>query len=54
MAAVQYAGAGVAEVSTISPPLRASVRSPWLRGVVWDGFWMQSALWLVPVALWLA
>ena len=33
---------------------RAVVRSPWLRGVVWDGFWMQSALWLVPVALWLA
>jgi hypothetical protein len=54
MAAVQYATAGIADVSTISPPLRAAVRSPWLRGVVWDGFWMQSALWLVPVALWLA
>ena len=25
-----------------------------MRGAVWDGFWMQSALWLAPVALWLA
>jgi hypothetical protein len=25
-----------------------------LRNAIWDGFWMQSALWLVPVALWLA
>ena len=28
--------------------------SPWLRGPVWDGFWMLSALWLVPVVLWLS
>ena len=28
--------------------------SPWLRSPVWDGFWMLSALWLVPVALWLS
>jgi len=54
MAAVQYAAAGVADVATIPAPSRAAVRSPWLRGVVWDGFWMQSALWLVPVALWLS
>jgi hypothetical protein len=51
MAAVPYA---TADAATISPPARASLRSPWLRGVAWDGFWMQSALWLVPVALWLA
>lgn len=51
MAAVPYAAT---DVATISPPVRASARSPWLRGVVWDGFWMQSALWLVPVAAWLA
>ncbi len=28
--------------------------SPWVRGPLWDGFWMQSALWLAPVVLWLA
>jgi hypothetical protein len=27
--------------------------SPWVRGPVWDGMWMLSALWLVPLALWL-
>jgi hypothetical protein len=27
--------------------------SPWLRGPAWDGVWMQSALWLTPLALWL-
>jgi hypothetical protein len=26
----------------------------WIRGPVWDGFWMQSALWLAPIVLWLA
>jgi hypothetical protein len=28
--------------------------SVWVRGPVWDGVWMLSALWLVPLALWLA
>ena len=28
--------------------------SPWVRGPAWDGFWMLSALWLVPIAIWLA
>ena len=28
--------------------------SPWIRGPVWDGFWMLSALWLAPIVLWLA
>lgn len=28
--------------------------SPWVRGPVWDSFWMLSALWLAPIALWLA
>jgi hypothetical protein len=28
--------------------------SPWVRGPWWDGFWMQSALWLAPIVLWLA
>ena len=27
--------------------------SPWVRGPAWDGVWMLSALWLVPLALWL-
>jgi hypothetical protein len=26
-------------------------RTPWLRGPVWDGIWLQSALWLAPLAL---
>jgi hypothetical protein len=26
----------------------------WVRGPVWDGVWMHSALWLVPLVLWLA
>ncbi len=29
-------------------------QSTWVRGPVWDGVWMLNALWLVPVALWLA
>ena len=28
--------------------------SPWVRGPVWDGVWMLNAVWLVPLALWLA
>lgn len=28
--------------------------SPWVRGPGWDGVWMLSAVWLVPVVLWLA
>ena len=28
--------------------------STWVRGPVWDGVWMLNALWLVPLALWLA
>jgi hypothetical protein len=26
----------------------------WLHSPAWDGLWMQSALWLTPLALWLA
>src|ERR1700750_3000205 len=25
-----------------------------IRGPIWDGFWMMSALWLAPIVLWLA
>ena len=28
--------------------------SPWVRGPLWDGLWMLNAVWLVPLALWLA
>src|SRR3954465_218429 len=35
-------------------PLRARTSSRWVRGPLWDGFWMMSALWLAPIVLWLA
>src|SRR5499427_3179810 len=28
--------------------------STWVRGPVWDSVWMLNALWLVPLAFWLA
>jgi len=28
--------------------------STWVRGPVWDSVWILNALWLVPIALWLA
>src|SRR6476646_3998553 len=28
--------------------------STWIRGPLWDAFWMQNALWLTPIVLWLA
>ena len=31
-----------------------NARSPWVNGFAWDALWLQSALWLVPVALLLA
>jgi hypothetical protein len=44
----------------ITEPRLAGVCAPqnrvtaWLRGPIWDGLWMQSALWLTPLALLLA
>src|SRR3954453_10939439 len=38
-------------------PATLSVARPastWIRGPVWDSFWMLSALWLFPIILWLA
>src|SRR4051812_39368509 len=35
-------------------PLRARTSSRWVRGPLWDGFWMMSALWLAPIVFWLA
>jgi len=38
-------------VPALAEPVRSSA---WVRGPVWDGVWMLNALWLVPIALWLA
>jgi hypothetical protein len=51
---VAPAASFAAPFATIARPLRAPARSHWLRGALWNGFWMQSALWLAPLALWLA
>ncbi|PYI47047.1 MAG: hypothetical protein DMF11_07170 [Verrucomicrobia bacterium] len=45
--------AAVIEIATATPWVRKSP-SPWVRGPVWDGFWMLSALWLAPIILWLS
>ena len=45
--AIELAGAA-------SAPGLSGARSPWVRGPVWDSFWMLSALWLAPIVLWLA
>src|SRR5438034_6391740 len=42
--------AAVLEIETAVPWVR-KWSSPWVRGPVWDGFWMLSALWLAPVVL---
>jgi hypothetical protein len=34
--------------------LPGSLSSQWVRGPIWDGFWMLSALWLAPIVFWLA
>jgi TonB family protein len=44
--------AAVLEIGTAVPWLRKW--SPtWVRGPLWDGFWMLSALWLAPIVLFL-
>lgn len=41
--------------STLSQATRVSeTRTSWVRGVAWDGLWLQSALWLAPLSLLLA
>src|SRR5438045_6811059 len=42
--------AAVLEVGTAAPWVR-KCSSAWVRGPVWDGFWMLSALWLAPIVL---
>ena len=59
-------GALPARPSPIAPPRQEVADSPsrqapppvhdlsWVRGPAWDSFWMLSALWLAPIAWWLA
>ena len=42
--------AGVLEIATEVRWVRKR-SSAWVRGPVWDGFWMLSALWLAPIVL---
>jgi TonB family protein len=42
--------AAVLEIGTATPWGR-KCSSAWVRGPVWDGFWMLSALWLAPIVL---
>src|SRR5262245_58147871 len=42
--------AAVLEIGTAAPWVRKR-SSEWVRGPVWDGFWMLSALWLAPIVL---
>src|SRR6476646_228234 len=42
--------AAVFEIGTAVPWVR-KWSSAWVRGPVWDGFWMLSALWLAPIVL---
>jgi len=45
----------VSETLAVSQPTHAgAARPPWVRSFAWDAFWLQSALWLVPLALVLA
>jgi hypothetical protein len=45
--------AAVLEIEAAAPWVR-KWPSPWVRGPVWEGFWMLSALSLAPIVLWLA
>jgi TonB family protein len=42
--------AAVFEIGTAGPWAR-KCSSAWVRGPLWDGFWMLSALWLAPIVL---
>ncbi len=45
----------MSDTSTLLQPTRVrETRTLWVRGVAWDGFWLQSALWLAPLSLLLA
>jgi hypothetical protein len=44
----------VAEIALPTTDAAAAPASAWVRGPAWDGVWMLSALWVAPLALWLA
>jgi TonB family protein len=46
--------AAVLEIGTAGPWVRRWSSLPWVRGPLWDGFWILSALWLAPIVLFLA
>jgi TonB family protein len=46
--------AAVLEIGTAAPSARKWSSLPWVRGPLWDGFWILSALWLAPIVLFLA
>jgi hypothetical protein len=45
--------AAVLEIGAAAPWVR-KCPSAWVRGPLWDGFWMLSAIWLAPIVLLLA
>src|SRR3954471_11480309 len=50
-----FSSSVVGLVSATEKPSALTVTQPlWVRGPAWDSFWMLSALWLVPIVLWLA
>ena len=49
------ASRGLSTVASSRPAPRADdARGPWIHGRLWDAMWIQSALWLVPLAFLLA
>jgi len=40
--------------TTSGSTLGRDAHEPWVRGPFWDVLWLQSALWLAPLTLWLA
>ena len=46
--------AAVIAIGAAAPKARKSSSLPWVRGPLWDGFWILSALWLAPIVLLLA
>src|SRR6478609_9457924 len=46
--------AAVIEIGTAGSWVRKWSSLPWVRGPLWDGFWMLSAIWLAPLVLLLA